>query len=31
MWLADVSFVRKDASTAVRRSRWFPAVLIMQG
>src|ERR1700743_369499 len=28
MWLAELSFVRNEASTAVRRSRWRPCVLI---
>src|SRR6201995_4244405 len=28
MWLAELSFERNEASTAVRRSRWRPCVLI---
>src|ERR1041385_4009527 len=28
MWLDEVSFVRNEASTAVSRSRWSPAVLM---
>ena len=31
MWLDELSLVRNEASMAVSRSRWRPAVLILQG
>src|SRR4029077_17927081 len=31
MWLLELSLVRNEASTAVRRSRWRPEVAIQQG
>ena len=31
MWLDEVSLVRNEASVELRRSRWSPAVLILQG